>query len=93
MRRAVLFASAVLFLGVGSVRGQEVDGYVYTTGIDSTLWEDMYYAQEYTDSAPLIDLGFHFYFCGTYHTQISIDRWGVVYFDRLHGMIRHSPGF
>ena len=41
MRRAVLFVSVVLFLGVGSVRGQEVDGYVYTTGIDSTLWEDM----------------------------------------------------
>ena len=93
MRRAVLFVSVVLFLGVGSVRGQEVDGYVYTTGIDSTLWEDMSYAQEYTDSAPLIDLGFHFYFCGTYHTQISIDRWGVVYFDRLSGMIRPSPVF
>lgn len=61
LRRAVLFASAVLFLGVGLVRGQEVDGYVYTTGIDSTLWEDMSYAQEYTDSAPLIDLVFHFF--------------------------------
>ena len=93
MRRAVLFVSVVLFLGVGSVRGQTVDGYVYTTGIDSTLWEDMSYAQEYTDSVPLIDLGFWFFYCGTYHTQISIDRWGVVYFDRLPGMIRPYPVF
>lgn len=93
MRRAVLFVSVVLFLGVGSVRGQTVDSYVYTTGIDSTLWEDMTYAHEYTDSVPLIDLGFCFFYCGTYHTQISIDRWGVVYFDRLPGMIRPFPVF
>ena len=93
MRRAVLFVSVVLFLGVGSVRGQTVGGYVFTTGIDSTLWVDMAYAQEYTSLAPLIDLGFSFYFCGTYHTRISVDRWGIVYFDRLSGVIRPDPVF
>ena len=93
VRRSVLFVSVVLFLSVGSVRGQAVGGYVFATGIDSTLWVDMTYAQEYTDNDPLIDLGFWFHFGGTYHTQISVDRWGIVYFDHLPETIRPSLVF
>ena len=92
MKRLLLLVGFLLFLGVDPVKGQAVGGYLFETGYDSTLWIDMYDAQLYTDSNPqMVEMSFHFFFCGTYYRRLSIDKWGMVYFDHLPEVLHPSP--
>ena len=83
----------MLFFAAGTVNGQTYRGYYFQTGFDSTLWEDMTLANLYEDTTSLIDMGFYFPFCGYYYKYMSIDKWGVLYFDRVCAWSRPDPVF
>ena len=83
MKRTLLLVGFLLWLGVGSVSGQAVGGYFFETGYDSTMWVDMTDAQLYPDGdLQMVEMGFSFFFCGTYYRQLSFGKRGnIIYFD------------
>ena len=86
LRRSIWMVGIMLFLTVGSAKGQTVEGYRFETDIDSTLWVDMTNAHRYAAPTQMIDLGFDFFFCGTFYQRLSIDRTGTIGFDPLFQM-------
>jgi hypothetical protein len=79
MKRTLLLVGFLLWLGVGSVSGQAVGGYFFETGYDSTMWVDMTDAQLYPDGDSLmVEMGFSFFFCGTYYRQLSFGKRGNI---------------
>ena len=84
LKRLVCFVGLLLIISVSPAEGQTVGGYEFETGIDSTLWIDMTGAQPYNSPAQMIDIGFDFYFCGTYYQRLSVDWWCRLFFDNIH---------
>ena len=87
LRQKALIVGVVLLLSVGSVEGQTVGGYRFSTGVDSTLWVDMTDAHLYTTDTsqglqPLLGMGFEYYFCGAFYHRFTVDYRGVLYLDR-----------
>ena len=87
LRQIALIVGVVLLLSVGSVEGQTVGGYRFSTGVDSTLWVDMTDAHLYTTDTsqglqPLLGMGFEYYFCGAFYHRFTVDYRGVLYLDR-----------
>ena len=82
-RRSLCVIGMMLMFAVGSVQGQSVGGYLFETGVDSTLWVDMDDAQQYIDPTGMMNLGFELYFCGSYYRQLCVDRTGTIGFDHL----------
>ena len=80
LRRMALCAGLIMLFAVPA-KGQMVNGYMFSTGIDSTRWIDMTDAQVYANDNSLVNIGFWFYFCGAYHSRFSVDPWGIVYLD------------
>ena len=81
LRRLLWIVGVMLVFSVGSAKGQTVGGYRFETGVDSTLWVDMTGAQYYIDPTRMIDLGFEFYFCGSFYRQLSVDFVGTIGFE------------
>lgn len=89
LRQSVCMVSLLLLFAVGSAKGQTVGGYEFESGVDSTLWVDMADAQfcpeldVYGNYVRQIDIGFNFYYCGSFYRQMTVSQWGILYFNYI----------